>query len=232
MIIKIVFAIVFFSLLLPLSGALAQDTPDFYKAFSCAEIENSGVKNTILHTVQESYHNVKGLEADFFQSSSLLGMEERVVSEGSLKFLKPGMMDWQYTEPTPQRFVTDGKEVWYYEPGVNQVTVGSLSGTFSSDIPVSFLLGIGDLSKSFEVENVCKNEQGILIALLPGEDEQSLKTFYLLVDKDSYLPIGAKLIDVGDTSTEFLFQKSKTEVSLSEDDFKFSPPAGVDIVYN
>lgn len=214
------------------SLAISEDSfvSEFEGSFSCSKDLKSKESYTV--KVQNSYRLVKGLEAVFFQSSTLLGMNERIVSRGNLKFLKPGMMDWSYIEPTPQRFVTDGSTVWYYEPGVNQLTIGSIGNTFSSDVPVSFLLGIGDLSESFTEEKVCKNDKGVLITLSPKKQDQNIKTFLLLVDEKNYLPIGVRLVDSGDTSTEFIFKNNNANVSFSTDEFTFSPPKGVDIVYN
>jgi outer membrane lipoprotein carrier protein len=207
------------------------DEPDFAAAFSCDKSKT--VKDEPLTgKIQDSYNKVASLTAEFFQSSTLLGMNERIVSSGNLRFLKPGMMDWNYTSPSPQKFVTDGETVWYYEPSVNQLTIGSIGATFTSDVPVSFLLGIGDLSSSFSEEKICENSEGILLTLVPLDKDQSIKTFSLLVDSETYLPIGAKLVDTGDTITEFLFRETRTNSPLPPEEFTFSPPKGVDIVYN
>ncbi len=223
---------VLFSLFFAVSQPVFADSRelDFDVAFSCKG--DRYAENRLTNKIQDAYKKVNVLHADFFQSSTLLGMKERIISEGNLKFLKPGMMDWNYLNPTPQRFVTDGTTVWYYEPSVNQLTIGSIGATFTSDVPVSFLLGIGDLTESFTEEKICKNKEGILLSLAPVKSDQNIKSFVLLVDSSSYLPIGAKLIDSGDTVTEFLFRNTKTDISLSAEAFTFDPPRGVDIVYN
>ncbi|HMO18622.1 MAG TPA: outer membrane lipoprotein chaperone LolA [Oligoflexia bacterium] len=207
---------------------------DFDKAFYC-EKGSAGQslkvpRESILPRVQTSYAALSGLGADFSQRSKLLGMGDSLISSGRLLFQRPGKMNWEYLEPNPQHFITDGVHVWYYEPMVNQVTVGELTSTFSSEIPVSFLLGIGRLDDSFELKSVCKNSGGILLELTPRLEDKNLKKFLLLVSEKSFLPIGASVLDVGDTSTEFLFTDLRENPEFGGKEFEFTPPKGVDIV--
>lgn len=206
------------------------EAPDFISAFTCESAYSNSKK--ILPSVQSSYNEIKGLKARFFQVSTLLGMGNSHISMGQVQFLKPGKMNWKYISPSPQDFITDGKKVWYYEPSVNQLTIGELTSTFSSDVPVSFLLGIGKITESFSLKKACKNKEGILLVLEPLNQDQNLKAFSLLVDQNSFLPIGARLVDVGDTSTEFLFRDVNTKDVPEEKEFNFITPDGVDVVHH
>ncbi len=213
----------------PFMGA-AQAIAEDHGVFSC--VDKKKIKNglEIVRKSQSAYQAVSGLSAQFEQNSILLGMADTFKSSGSLKFLRPGKMNWEYTAPKIQKFVSNGETVWFYEPDVNQVTVGKLSKTFDSQVPVSFLLGVGDLEQSFDAKEVCIGPDGIILKLNSKVEQPNLKSFSLLLDPKTYLPIGARIVDAGDTSTEFIFKDLKQETMQDDSLFTFEPPSGVDIV--
>lgn len=47
----------------------------------------------------------------------------RQVYRGALAVLPPGRFRWRYSEPYEQLFVSDGKQIWHYEPDLMQVNV-------------------------------------------------------------------------------------------------------------
>ena len=86
------------------------------------------------------------------------------------------------------------------------------------------------MKQSFDPESVCNIDNFILLNLKPKGEQGNLKFFSLLVDSKTVLPAGAKMTDVADTSTEFVFNDVKVENALSPKNFIFTPPAGVDII--
>lgn len=198
--------------------------------FTCQSAKKINNGQEIIKKTQKSYQKVLGLSATFEQSSVLLGMAGSFQSTGTLKFMRQGKMYWEYLTPKPQKFISDGETVWFYEPDVNQVTIGKLTKSFDSQVPVSFLLGVGDLEESFTAADACKVDSGYLLKLKPKDPQPNLKEFSLLVDSDAFLPIGAKIVDSGDTSTQFVFEDLKQVKSFDPDQFNFDPPPGVDVV--
>ncbi len=222
---KNLFLMVFVTLVCADCGAVKAET-----VFTCENAKKVKNGQEIIKKTQSSYKKVLGLAADFEQSSVLLGMADAFQSTGTLKFMRQGRMNWEYLTPKPQKFISDGETVWFYEPEVNQVTIGKLTKSFDSQVPVSFLLGVGDIEKSFSATEACKIQEGYLLKLKPKEPQPNLKEFSLLVDSVEYLPIGAKIVDSGDTSTQFVFKNLKQVESFNSDQFRFVPPDGVDVV--
>ena len=164
-----------------------------HKSSALAQCSSSIPDASILiQKVSQRYSQVSSLKANFEQSSFFLGLGDTVRSSGTLAFKKPGRMDWSYTQPDPQRFISDGSKVWFYQPDLNQVTVGDFQKAFSSDIPVTFLLGVGELSSSFELIKGCQSDKGYEFFLKPKAQDPNLKDFVLYVDTQSLLPKGAK----------------------------------------
>ncbi len=212
-------------------STFALSSPAFASGeFECRTPVTAAEKERLVDDVESSYRSISDLTSTFQQNSFFLGMNQRVLSRGTVYFKKPGMMDWTYDEPEKQRFVADGKTLWFYQPDLNQVTVGDFSQSFSSNLPVSFLLGIGQLKSDFTVVESCGSEAGVVIKLQPKVADQSLDEFYLLVDKVKHSPLGAKIVDVGGNETAIIFDKTELNSSLKETRFHFEIPKGVDVI--
>lgn len=186
----------------------------------------------LIEGVEAGYLKTSSITADFFQTSFFAGLDKREVSKGSVQFARPGKMNWDYQEPTPQRFISDGQTIHFYQPKLNQVTLTSFKEAFSSELPVTFLLGLGSLSKSFNALGICKIEEGTLINLSPKAEDASLSSFTLLVDKTSLSPLGAKVVDLGGNETAILLVNPKFNTPISSSTFDFKIPKGVDIMDN
>ncbi len=197
--------------------------------FTCTREVVANSKQVVAE-VEKRYQKLSGITAHFAQESYFAGLERREKSSGRLSFLKPGKMDWQYELPEVQRFVADGKSLWYYQPASNQVTLADFKDSFQTDLPVSFLLGIGRLSDRFNLKNVCYSTGGLLLALEPKEADPSLDRFDLLVRRSDYVASGAKVVDIGGNETTIRFSKLELDPKLSVSQFNFSAPLGVDII--
>jgi outer membrane lipoprotein carrier protein len=205
----------------------AEEAPD---PFVCASPLTKAEEAELLDSVTERYERFSDLSASFSQSSYFVGLGKRVKSEGNVRFKKPGMMDWNYSAPDEQRFVADGKTLWFFQPDLNQVTLGEFEDSFSSDLPVSFLLGIGSLQEKFKLLSACRTQAGILAKLGPAAADPNLDEFFLLIDSKTKVPKGAKIIDVGGNETGIVFEDIVLDKELPKEEFRFSIPRGVDII--
>lgn len=186
----------------------------------------------LIEGVEAKYLKTSSISAYFLQTSFFAGLDKREVSRGSVQFARPGKMNWDYQDPTPQKFVSDGATIYFFQPKLNQVTLTSFKEAFSSELPVTFLLGLGSLSKSFDALGVCKIDEGTLINLKPKAEDASLSSFTLLVDKTSLSPLGAKVVDLGGNETAILLVSPKFNTPIATSTFDFKIPKGVDIIDN
>lgn len=198
--------------------------------FGCiADVKNKS-KETLLENVDLKYQHIESLQASFSQNSFFIGLGTEKLSSGKIYFRKPGKMDWVYEEPESQRFVSDSTSFWFYQPELKQVTIAEFNKSFKSDLPISFLLGVGQLNKEFRLESVCGTPAGLALDLVPVEDDESLSKFILLVDKENYLPIGARVTDVGGNETSIRFKEISINQTIEDTHFMFSVPKGVDVI--
>ena len=183
-----------------------------------------------LAKMDNEFTKVENLSVKFLQKSLLLGLEIEKVSEGSMQFKRPGQMDWRYESPEKQRFVGDGNILWYFEPEQKQATLVDFKSAFDSNMPVSFIFGVGKLENSFSIEKACDLGARIKFILNPKDEDPVLQQFTLYIEKKRYLPTGAKMIDVGGNETSFIFSSIDISTVIDKKNFDFMPPKGIDII--
>lgn len=219
---------IFILLLLTLTGIRAE-AGEVGVQFVCAGAKANG--KDVLAGVEKFYAGMSGLSAKFVQESTFAGLEISQTSHGSVRFQRPGNMDWEYSEPDKQTFIADGKTLWFYQPDLKQVTISDFRQAFRSDLPVSFLLGLGTLSGSFNLKKVCSVPKGLLLDLAPkNPDAQGLRGFSLIVDAKDYSPRGSRVTDIGGNETMILFSEAQLAPSFPDKTFEFSIPRGADII--
>lgn len=224
------------SLLFPAGESRAAD----FSAFTC------GVKGTpsqkeaiskdgILGKVQKAYAGVASLNSTFRQESTLAALGTAETSKGEMWFAKPGKMAWHYKAPEEQLFVVRDKTVWLYQVTEKQVIIDNFVDILLTDLPVAFLMGLGDLERDFVLESLCTSPDGVVLDLRQrrqersGEGERGLKGFKVLIDPQTFLPRGASVMDVGGNVTSIVFDKVKANASVSDDRFAAPSLKGLDV---
>jgi len=69
--------------------------------------------------------------ADFSQEVQSESGEVLETSTGKLAISKPNLANWYTTEPDELAIVSDGQDVWFYNPWIEQVSVYSLSAAIA-----------------------------------------------------------------------------------------------------
>src|SRR3974390_3907743 len=97
--------------------------------------------------VDQRYNHMQALQAQFAETYSGAGMKR--TESGTLELKKPGRMRWDYTEPRPKMFVTDGATAWFYVPGERQARRAPVKQIEDLRSPLRYLLGKTKLEKEF-----------------------------------------------------------------------------------
>lgn len=203
-------------------------------AFECKAKVNRATLESALKDVQTKYQKLSGVAAEFYQDSYLVALDASESSRGQVVFSKPGRMKWRYQEPEQQEFVLKENTVWLYQPEIQQVLIDELSEVLITDLPVAFLMGVGDLGQGFKLAGGCQGSAGLLLELEPRksvsktEREESLKRFTLLVSSERF-PAGARVLDVVGNMTTILLRSIKENPAISEGEFSIEYPSGTDV---
>jgi outer membrane lipoprotein carrier protein len=211
--------------------------------FTCAKASpkiSSEQAVIIAERVQAHYSSVGSMRGAFSQDSYVAALDEGEVSSGSMVFLKPGRMRWSYKRPREQEVVIRDGEMWIYQPDKGQVLIDRIDNVLLSALPISFLMGIGNLTHDFKILSACfAIGDGVLLSLEPVKNEaqgakqrgENLEGFTLLVEHRSGIPHGAKVNSVGGNRTVIIFDDLEVNPGQGVvESFKLEYPKGVDIL--
>src|SRR3970040_2891804 len=104
----------------------------------------------VVRSLETVYARVLDLRADFSQQAFNKSLDQTIPARGTVYLKRGGKLRWEYTEPTPQQIVSDGKKLWVYTPALNQGNGGDAPAALAGPAG-SFLAGLGRLREQFSV---------------------------------------------------------------------------------
>lgn len=93
---------------------------------------------------------VQVASGDFSQYTVGPQGQTKPAQRGKFLFMRPGRFKWDVLKPYEQQIVSNGKEIFQYDPDLNQVTVRKVDQAIGAS-PAAILFGSGSLEQSFEV---------------------------------------------------------------------------------
>lgn len=146
---------------------------------------------------------------------------------GKLYLQKPGKFRWDYSEPSEQLILADGKQIWFYDKDLQQANVRPMDASLANT-PAVLLSGGGSLSGQFDVTALAPSD-GLewyqLIPKHPDTDFQLVRIGFRNGELASMF-----LADKLNQVTQLTFTSPKRNAKLSPDLFTFVPPPGVDVI--
>lgn len=191
---------------------------------------HADVRSDAVTRLQQRYDRTETLQADFSQTVESATLAGTLESKGTVAFEKPNRMRWDYTSPEPQLIVGDGETLWIYQPDLKQVIKAPLKDAFTSTTPVTFLAGLGQVERDFDVSLEEDTPEQWVLRLVPKKKDQGLGDMVLGVRKSDASVAEARIKDPAGTTTRIRFSNEKLNATVDADRFKFTPPDGVDVV--
>ena len=178
--------------------------------------------------VDHHYNMLHRLRVNFTETYQGMGMDRH--ESGVLLLEKPGRMRWNYAEPAGKVFVLDGKYGWFYTPGdaqVQQIPAKKLDDLRS---PLRFLLGHAQLTKELAGLTMAPAD-GDMFRLrgVPRGMEQRVRSLELVVSREGTIH-SMTLEELDGSRTSFAFKDEQANPVIAADTFRFTPPAGVQVV--
>lgn len=177
---------------------------------------------------QESYSKLSGLSARFVQNSFLAALEASEVSQGQVRYAKPGKMRWDYEYPRRETFLIDSGDAWFYQPELNQVMIDNLANMTSGDLPLLFLSGVGDLQSQFKLKEACQGKSSTTLFLTP-KSAGALGAVKLVFSNKSGLPERFEVEDVSGNTNSITLSELDVAAAPDVQIFKLEIPKGTDI---
>ena len=208
--------------ILPLLLALTAGTQSF-----AAESRSA---DQIVDSLQRNYDATVDFIADFRQETEVKTLNRKLKASGKLYFKRPGKMLWRYEEPKGQLVLADGKNLYFYQPEQNQVIKSPLKNAFRSDIPLSFLLGLGNLKKDFNATLKATEESQYVLLLEPKGELGGFSEVLVGVGRKTLDIDWVSVRDAAANVTTIRFSAMRKGVGVDESLFRFQVPDGVDVV--
>jgi outer membrane lipoprotein carrier protein len=146
---------------------------------------------------------------------------------GRLYLQRPGKFRWDYSEPSEQLVLADGKQIWFYDKDLAQANVRDMDTTLAST-PASLLSGGGSVSTQFDVTALPPGEGLQWFQLIPKHPDTDFQLVRIGFDKGELRSMF--LADKLNQITQLTFSNSKRNLPLGPDLFSFVPPPGVDVI--
>ena len=182
--------------------------------------------------VDARYNSMKSLRAEFTEIYSGGGVHRR--ESGTLLIKRPGKMRWDYTAPRKKLFVTSGNAAWFYVPGERQARKTPLKSLNDFRTPLRYLLGNTRLEKELRglslATDVAPAAGGSFVLRgVPSGMENSISQVLIEGDGEGLMR-RIVIFDLDGSTTEFRLEHQQVNAPVSEDEFKFVPPPGVEVM--
>jgi outer membrane lipoprotein carrier protein len=188
----------------------------------------------VLREVEGVYGRMNDLRADFTQTAFNKSLNQTIPAKGTVYLKKGGKLRWEFTEPTPQEIVSDGKKLWVYTPTLNQANVAEAPEALAGPAG-SFLAGLGKLRSEFDVRFLNpaqpKDTDGNwVLDLTPKQPLPTLARLILALEPKSWEIKKAVVHDKFENTVTMRFTKMAVNSGLPDRTFTFVAPKGVVIV--
>jgi len=184
----------------------------------------------IVDSLQRNYDATVDFVTDFQQETEVRTLNRSLKAWGKLYFKRPGKMLWRYAEPKGQLVLMDGSHLYFLQPEQNQIIKSPLKNAFRSDIPLSFLLGIGKLRHDFNVALKLTEESEHVLRLEPKGEAGGFSEILLGINRNTYDIMWASIRDAVNNLTTIRFSGMSKGTGLKDSLFKLQIPDGVDLV--
>lgn len=146
---------------------------------------------------------------------------------GTFAFQRPGRFKWEVKQPYEQLVVSDGQQLFQYDPDLAQVSVRPVDEAIGN-APAAVLFGDGSLDASFELEPLPGRDNLQWLRATPRSAEAGFA--HMDIGLANNLPQRIEILDAFGQTTTVEFTTLVPNPQLSADVFRFDPPPGVDVV--
>ena len=176
--------------------------------------------------LREFVRDVKSGQARFTQTVTSADGARKRISSGSFEFQRPNRFRFNYTKPFEQVIVADGAKVWIFDADLNQASSRKLASAIGST-PAALLAG-NSLETEFDLKNDGASE-GLEWALATPKAKDGAFQSMRVGFRGKELVMVEISDSFGQTSL-LRFSDFASNVVLSAERFRFTPPAGADVI--
>ena len=179
----------------------------------------------LLKSVESRYNHAKTLQVLFKEQYTQPG--KATLSESGLLMLrKPLRMRWDYSQPKGKLVLSDGTNLWVYNPATNRAEKMSLKQTEDMRAPLAFLLGKLNFQKEFR--NLKGTKEGLYDTRITAESNSEnlpYSAVEFVVTHDSHIK-EVKITYYDKAVLNLTFDQERIDPPLDAKLFQFQLPPG------
>ncbi|MGQ0586391.1 MAG: outer membrane lipoprotein chaperone LolA [Gammaproteobacteria bacterium] len=199
----------------------------FFLCVLCVLCAKQSFASPETDALQRFVGKVETLTADFQQVQKDERGKVLSTSSGRLWLSRPGKFKWSYEKPYQQLIVCDAKELWTFDPDLDQAMVRPAGATLQGT-PAQLLTDRAALDAHFKVEGAGSDGGALRLRLLPKAADSDFKLIEMwFVDS---VPVRMRFHDPLGGISEVEFTGIKTNVALDAGLFRFTPPKGTEVI--
>jgi len=185
--------------------------------------------------VQQRYNGIKDIQGDFVQTYEGGVLRTKTTERGTVAIKRPGKMRFTYIKPEKKEFVSDGNRLYTHLVADKQVIVSPAPGPDQGDIPAMFLAGQSDLARDYtpSFTPLPGAAPGLVtLKLVPRKKSEEYESIGIGVDPTTLQIQFLTAVDTQGGRSSFSFSNLKENRGLTDKQFEFRIPRGVDVVTN
>jgi outer membrane lipoprotein carrier protein len=176
--------------------------------------------------LQQRFDALTALRSSFVQET----FDERGLPleklEGQFVWQRPGKLRWEVQQPYAQLIVSDGAQLWLYEPDLQQASLRSLNEVMKEGGFLAVLAGTEPLREGYQVALVQQSAENSTYRLQPLQETVSMRDLLVQFDAD-----GLRLLEFVDgIGQQHRLQFSGRHAEAFPQDFEFTPPIGTEVI--
>ena len=183
-------------------------------------------------------NNLKTLRASLLQTLADGQGREIDRATGTIVVQRPGKFRWEIhpqagaaggaAANAGQLMVCDGRNLWFLDRDLNQVTVKPVDGALSAT-PAMLLSGAVDVRNNFTISPAGERQDLKWVLVEPHGAEADFREALFGFDRGGELK-RMILEDKLDQTATVIFDKIERNVPVNAADVSFTPPAGADVI--
>jgi len=177
-------------------------------------------------TLREFVRDVKTGRAHFTQTVTSPDGAKKKASSGSFDFARPNRFRFAYAKPFEQTIVADGEKVWIYDRDLNQASSRRIGQALGAT-PAALLAG-GSLDQDFDLANLPAKDGLEWAEAKPKAKDGAFQSVRVgFKGKDL---AALEIVDSFGQKSLLRFDGFAANAPVAPETFRFTPPAGADVI--
>lgn len=172
---------------------------------------------------------LKGLDGAFSQQVFDTRGKVKETTSGRVALSAPRLFRWEYQRPHVQQIIADGSKVWMYEPDLEQATVRA-QGKEEQNSPLTALINPALLEQQYDISEEAAERDGLQWLSLTPKRETEASFQYAALGFNAQGLAKMEITDAVGQRTQITFTGWKRNPSFAAGTFRFTPPAGTDVI--